>query len=160
MAGPSSAAGDASNYSPASPTFLPNPDLYDLLVDQPPPSILPSEASSPLASGSDLLPSSSTKATKQINLLGFFSKVPSSDLHANWQKRKRENEDKDSEEYAEWKKKDEAQQLHKLGDKYARNNVAQKKQWEKIKEQQAELPDPLVGLLGHILLCQHMLIFI
>jgi len=138
-----SVAEDLSDDSPASPSFSPNPDFYNLPVNHPPPSILPSEASSAItsevssalaseassapASDSDLPPLSSTKTTKQTNLHKFFSKMPSNELHVKWQKRKRDNEDKDREEYAKRKQKDEAEKLHKLTTKRENNKVSQKK---------------------------------
>ena len=112
MADPSSIAENWGDYSPASPDFPASPYLYDLLVDQPPPSVLPSEAGSALPSeaGSalpsetnspwisgdnsahssdlDLPPTSFTKETKQTNLFGFFSKVSLEEPHKKWQKRK------------------------------------------------------------------------
>ena len=167
MANLSPDAGDWADHSPVSPSFPTNPYLYDLLVDQPPPSTLPSgassaltseassalasevnspwtsgansalasEASSPLASGAnsaltsdpDLPLPSSTKATKQTNLFGFFQKVAPEELHVKWQKRKRDNEDQDKEEFVERKRQDEADKLSKLVNKCARNSVSQKK---------------------------------
>jgi len=170
MAEPSFVAEDLSNYSPPSPGLSISLDLYDLLVDQLPPSILPSEASSALASDSDLPPSilsseassalasdsdlppsSSTKATKQTNLLGFFPKVPAKDVHTKWKKRKRDNEVKDREEYAERKQRDEAAQLHKLTNNRAMNRVSQKKRRDRLKEEKAVLSGSSVSSLGYIL---------
>lgn len=173
LADPSSIVEDWGNYSPASPNFPTNPYLYDLLVDQPPPSVLPSGASSalpseagsvlpseassalpsevnspwvsgdnsPLSSDSDLPPTSFTKATKQTNLFGFFSKVPSEDLHEKWQKRKRDNEAKDREEHMEQKQKDEAYKLRKLSRKRARNSISQRKRRARIREEEATLSE-------------------
>ena len=124
-----------------------NFDFYDFLMDQPPPSILPSEASSalpseansPLASYSDLpLP---PKATKQTNLHNFFSKIPSTEHHTKWQKRKRDNEDEDKEKYAKRKQKGEAEKLYKLADKCAKNKISQKKRQDRLKEEKAELSE-------------------
>jgi hypothetical protein len=130
-------AENLSNSSPPSPSFSADPDLYESLFNQPPPSILPSEASSAQASDSDLPPSSFTKATKQNNLLNFFSKVPSTELHARWQKRKRDNEDQDREDYMERKQKDEAERLCKLTNKRANNQVSQKKRRDRLKAEKA-----------------------
>jgi hypothetical protein len=161
----SSIAEDLSNYSPTSPTFSADLDLYDSLIDQPPPSILPSEASSvlpsetssALASDSDLPPSSSTKARKQTGLLHFFSKMPPEELHAKWQKRKRDNEDKDREEHAERKQKDEAAKLRKLAKRRAGNQIAQWKRRERLKEEKPMLSEaeksPSVSLLCYPLWC-------
>ena len=157
LADPSSIVEDWGNYSPASPNFPTNPYLYDLLVDQPPPSVLPSGASSalpsevnspwvsgdnsPLSSDSDLPPTSFTKATKQTDLFGFFSKVPSEDLHEKWQKRKRDNEAKDRGEHMEQKQKDEAYKLCKLSRKRARNSISQRKRRARIREEEATLSE-------------------
>ena len=127
MANSSSVIEDWSNYSPASPSFSTNLDLYDLLINQPPPSLLPSEANSPLTSTSNLPPLSSTKATKQTNLFSFHSKTSPTKPHTERQKRKRENEDKNGEKYAKQKQKDEAEKLHKLTNKQANNQISQKK---------------------------------
>ena len=141
-------AEDLSNYSPASPNFPTDYDCYDSLVNQPPPSTLPSEASSAIASevssavasDSDLPSLSSTKATKQTHLLNFFSKMPSDQLHAKWQKRKRDNEDKDREEHAKRKQKDEAEKLHKLTTKRTNNKISQKKRRDRLKKEHMALP--------------------
>jgi len=144
---------------PTTPSFLTNLHLYDLLVNQPPPSILPSEASSVLTSDSDFpssilpsevssavasdsdLPPPSTKATKQTNLHGFFSSVPSEEPHARWRKRKRDNKEKDREEYAERKKEDEAERLRKLTNKRIKNQISQKKRRDRMKEEEAALSE-------------------
>jgi len=102
-------------------------DLYDLSMDQPLSSAFPSETSSALASDSDLPPPSSIVATKQTGLFDFFSKIPSGESHARWQKRKQDNEDRDRNEYEEKKKKGEAEKLYKLTDKCARNRLSQAK---------------------------------
>ena len=136
-------ADNLTDYSPVSPSFSFNPDFNDLLVNQPPPSTLLSEASSalasevssalasevssPLASDFDLPPQSSSKPTKQIDLHNFFSKTPSDEPHVKWQKRKQDNEDRDREEYAKRKQKDEAGKLKKLMVKRANNQISQKK---------------------------------
>jgi len=170
MAKPSSATEDLSNYSPPSPGLSLGLGFYDLLVDQPPlsilpseaspapasdsdlpSSVLPSEASSALASDSDIQPSSFTKATKQTNLLGFFPKVPAEVVYTKWWKRKRENEVGDKEEYAERKQKDEAEKLQKLTNKRTMNQISQKKQQDRIKEEKAALSGSSVSLLGYIL---------
>jgi hypothetical protein len=156
-------AEESSNYSPASPSISLRSDIYELLVDQPPPSIFPSEASSvitseassvlpseassalasevssALASDSELPPLPSTKARKQTDLLNFFSKMPSDELHAKWQKRKRDNEDKDREEYAKRKQKNEAENLRKLTTKRANNQVSQKKRRDRLQKEKATL---------------------
>ena len=129
------------DYSPASPSFSTNFDLCDLLVNQPPPSILPSEASSPLVSDSDLPPLPPIKAIKQTNLLNFFSKTPSTEHHTKWQKRKRDNKDKDREELAKRKQKGEAEKLHNLENKRAKNRVSQKKRRNRLKEEKATLSE-------------------
>ena len=200
MANPSSDGEDWADYSPVNPSFPTNPYLYDLLVDQLPPSMLPSgassaltseagstpasespwtsgansalasEFSSPLASGansaltsdSDLPPPSSTKATKQSNLFGFFSKVSSEEPHARWRKRKQDNEDRDREEYAERKQKNDADKLQKLEKKRGNNNAAQRKRRKRIKEEEAALFEEEKGSpvssLTYPLYCQHILI--
>jgi len=162
----SSVVEDWSDHSPASPSFPTNSHHYDLLVDQPPPSILPSEASSPwiseasspwtsgvnsaLASDSDS-PPPPTKAAKQTNLLGFFPKVSAEEPHTKWRKRKQDNEDMDRKEHAEHKQKDEADKLRKLKNKRARNKASQKKWRDRIREEKATLSeegqDSLVSLL-------------
>lgn len=193
MVNPTPVVEDPSDYSPTSPSFPDTPYLYDLLIDQPPPSILPSEASSAwasepgsawasevssipasevssvlaseansaltseagsaLASDSDLPLPSPTKATKQTDLHGFFSKVPSKEPHEKWRKRKRDDEDKDREKYAERKRRDEAEQLHKLVNKRLRNQVAQKKRRDRLRNEKATLAEaekvPLVSHLVH-----------
>ena len=141
MADLNSVAEGLSNYPPTSPSFSTGPNLYKSLLDQPPPSTLPSEASSALTSDYDLPPPSSTKATKQINLFNFFSKIPSDEPHARWQKRKQENEDKDEEEHTEQKQRDEAENLHKLTEKCANNKASQKKRWDRLKEEKAALSE-------------------
>ena len=141
MADLSSVAEGLSNYPPTSPSFPTNPDLYDSLLDQPPPSILPSEASSAFTSDSELPPPSSTKATKKTNLFNFFPKIPSDEPHARWQKRKRENEDKDEEERTEQKQREEAENLCKLTKKRANNRASQKKRRDRLKEEQAALSE-------------------
>jgi hypothetical protein len=172
-------AEESSNYSPASPSISLRSDIYELLVDQPPPSIFPSEASSvitseassvlpseassalaseassalaseassalasevnsALASDSELPPLPSTKARKQTDLLNFFSKMPSDELHVKWQKRKCDNEDKDREEYVKRKQKNEAENLHKLTTKGANNQVSQKKRRDRLQKEKATL---------------------
>ena len=139
IANSSSVIEDWSNYSPASPSFSTNLDLYDLLINQPPPSLLSSEANSPLASTSNLPPLSSTKATKQTNLFSFYSKTSPTKPHTEWQKRKRENEDKNGETYAKQEQKDEAEKLHKLTNKQANNQISQKKWWDRLKKEKATL---------------------
>lgn len=160
MADLDSASEGLSSYSPASPCFSTNPDFYDLLVNQPPPSILPSEASSALASevgsalasDSEPLPSS-TKATKQTDLHSFFSKMPSDELHVRWQKRKRDNEDRDREEYSKRKQKDEAAKLHKLTTKRANNQVSQKKRRDRLRKEKEELSEAEKDSLVSPLVC-------
>lgn len=148
-------AEDLSNYSPASPSFSTNPDFYDLLVNQPPPSILPSseassiiasevssalasEVNSAPASDSDLPPLTANKATKQTNLLGFFSKMPSDEHHAKWQKRKRDDEDRDREEYTKRKQRDEVEKAHNLTIRREKNKASQKKRRNRLKKEQTE----------------------
>ena len=141
-------ADDLTHYSPVSPSFSFNSDFNDLLVNQPPPSTLPSEVSSalasevtsPLVSDFDLPPLSSSKPTKQIDLHNFFSKTPSDEPHVKWQKRKQDNEDRDREEYAKRKQKDEAGKLKKLMVKRANNLISQKKRRDRLKKEKVELP--------------------
>lgn len=102
-------------------------------IDYPPPSAFPSETSSALVSDSELLPPSSTKATKQTDLHNFFSKVPAEEFHAGWRKRKRDNEQKDKEEHAERKKKDDAERLVKKARRREQNRLAQMKRRAKLK---------------------------
>ena len=86
-------AEDSPNHSPSGLSlftkdlpmdFSINPDLYDSPIDQPPLSAFTSETSSALASESDLPSPSLPKATKQTDLLNFFSKMPSEEVHAKW----------------------------------------------------------------------------
>ena len=161
MADLSSVAEGLSNYPPTNLSFPTNPDLYGSLLDQPPPSILPSEASSAFTSDSELPPPSSIKATKKTNLFNFFPKIPSDEPHARWQKRKWENEDKDEEERTEQKQREEAENLHKLTKKRANNQASQKRR-DRIKEEQAALSeaeqDSSVSSLVHTPWYQYMLI--
>jgi hypothetical protein len=155
MANPSSVTEDLADYSLPSPSFSTNPDLYDSLIDQPPPSILPSEASSALASDSDLPSPSSTKAKKQTDLHSFFLKMPGDELHAKWGKRKRDNEDRDREESAKQKQKAEAQKLHKQAKTRANNKVSQRKRRDRLEKEKSKLfeaeQDSTVSLLVCIL---------
>ena len=59
--------------------------------------------------------------------------------HAKWQKRKRDNKDKDREEYAEQKQKEETHKLHKLSKRRVNNGIAQRKRWRELKEAKAAL---------------------
>ena len=147
---PTSDYTDSSNYPSPSPGFL-SEDMHNTLysssgfhsspLDQPPSSVFPSEASSaipletgsPLVSGSELQAPSSAKAAKQTDLLGFFSKVPPEQYHASWRKRKRDNEEKDREEFEIQKRKEEAEQLHKKAHRREQNRVAQSKRQEKLR---------------------------
>ena len=127
---------DLSDYPVSNPSLLTedlimdfsiDPDLCNSPIDWPPSSTFvsssafASETSSALASELDLPLPSSPKAKKQVGLLDFFSKIPSEELHTRWRKRKRENEERDQEEYAEWKQKDEAEKSCKQAQKYERN---------------------------------------
>jgi hypothetical protein len=127
-----------SNNSSASP----NP--YDSPVDEPPTSAFPSESSSPWASESEVLLPSSTKAAKQPGLLDFFSKIPSDEFHARWRKRKREDAEKDREEYEKQKKKEDAEQLHKKARRREQYRVSQSKRRSRLR---AEKPVPSVSPL-------------
>ena len=140
--------------------------FYSSPVDQPPSSAFQSEASSaipseasstipsetssailsetgsPLVSDSELQAPSSAKATKQTSLLDYFSKVPPEQHHANWWKRKQDNEEKDREEFEMRKKREETEQLHKKARRREQNRVAQSKQREKRrKEAKTKLRD-------------------
>ena len=90
-----------------------NSDFCDSPIDQPPSSTFISDTSSAPVSESDLPPPSSPNAKKQTGLFNFFPKIPSEEFHTKWWKRKWENEERDQEEYAKWKQKDEAEKLHK-----------------------------------------------
>ncbi|KAF9643805.1 hypothetical protein BDM02DRAFT_3219951 [Thelephora ganbajun] len=90
------------------------------------------KTSSALASDSDLPPS--TKATKQAGLLDFFSKVPSEEFHAKWRKRKRDNEERDREEYKKRMQRGVDERLHKKAHKREQNWLAQERRWRKVKE--------------------------
>jgi hypothetical protein len=128
----------------------PDPISYDSPIDQPLSSAFPSETSSALASDSDLPPPSSTVATKQTGLLDFFLKIPGEEAHTRWQKRKRDNEDKDRKEYEERKQKGEAEKLYKLTNKRARNQISQAKhrlKKRKVKPQAGTEKDSSVSLL-------------
>jgi hypothetical protein len=133
----------SNNSSPASDLFTksllhdhsPSPDLYNSPIEQAPSSAFPSEASSALASDSEPPLSSSTKATKQTGLLDFFSKIPSQELHARWQKRKRDNEARDEEEYAKRKLKGDAEVLHKKACRREQNRIAQGRRREKLRKE-------------------------
>ena len=153
---PTSDYTDSSNCPSPGPGFLSEDTYNDLYsssgfysspLDQPSSSAFPSEASSaipseadsPLVSDSELQAPSSAKTTKQTGLLDFFSKVPPEQHHASWQKRKRDNEEKDREEFEKRKKREEAQQLHKKAHRREQNRVAQSKVREKRREAKTKL---------------------
>jgi hypothetical protein len=134
----------------------PNPDFYGLSSDQPPSSAFPSEASSAQTSDSELPLSSTTQAKKQTGLLDFFSKVPTEELNARWRKRKRDNEERDKEEYAERKRRGDAEVLQKKAHRCEQNRTAQSRRHEKLRKMpKAELQENTeqessVGLLSYI----------
>ena len=106
-----------------------------------PSSIFPSEPSSAVASGpssamvsySEPPPPSSIKATKQTGLLNFFSTIPPEQHYASWRKRKRDNKERDQEEYARRKRKDEAEQNLKKARRREQNRNAQTKRRENLR---------------------------
>src|SRR6202000_538240 len=106
--------------------------LHNSPIDQPPSSAFPSEANSALASDSELPPPSSTK---QTGLLNFFSKIPTEEFHARWQKRKRDNEERDKEEYAERKRRGDAEVLYKKARRREQNRIAQNRRRERVKKE-------------------------
>ena len=127
--------------SEASSALASESDLpYDSPMDQPSLSAFPSEADSAPASESDLLPLSSVKVTKQTGLLDFFSKMPVEEAQAKWQKRKQDNEERDREEYEERKRKDEVKRLHKQAHRREQNRLSQQKRRVRIKKDQAKVP--------------------
>ena len=109
-------------------------DLYNSPIDQPPSSAFPSGTSSALVSDSELPPLSSTKAVNQTGLLDFFSKIPSEEFHARWRKRKRDNEERDKEDYEERKRKGDAELLHKKAHRREQNRIAQGRRREKLRK--------------------------
>jgi hypothetical protein len=113
----------------------PSSDLCNSPTDHPPSSAFPSEASSALPSDSELLLPSSTKAVKQTGLLDFFSKIPAEELHSRWRKRKRDNEERDKEEYTERKRKEDAEVVRKKACRREQNQTAQSRQREKLKKE-------------------------
>lgn len=108
-------------------------DFYDSPMDQPPSSAFPSKASSAVASDSEV--PSSTKATKQTGLLNFFPKVPTEQAYASWRKRKRENQEKDREEYEELKRQEKVEENKKKVHRCEQNQRAQQKRRSKFKKQ-------------------------
>jgi len=157
-------AKDLSDYPVSNPSLLTedliidfsiDPDLCDSPIDRPPSSTFASssafasETSSALASELDLPLPSSPKEKKQVGLLDFFSKIPSEELHTRWW-RKQENEERDQEEYAEQKQKDEAEKSCKQAHKQEKNRISQSKWWERLKKEKgrAELQDSSVSLLS------------
>ena len=133
--------------------FSVDPELCDSPIDRPPSSTFTSETSSAWASEPDLPLLSSVKATKQTGLLDFFSKVPSEEPHARWRKRKRENQEKDQEEYAERKKRDEAEKLRKQNHRREKNKISQKRRRERLKKEKdrAKLQDSSVSFFCYAL---------
>ena len=109
-------------------------DFYDSPIDQPPSSAFPSEASSAAASDSEI-PLSSTKATKQTGLLNFFQKVPAEQAYTSWRKRKRENYEKDKEEYERLKRREEVEKDQKKAQRREQNRLAQQRLRSKSKKQ-------------------------
>lgn len=132
----------------------PSPDPYDSPVDQPPSSAFPSEPSSALASDSEVPFSSSSKATKQTGLLDFFSKMPSGEFHARWRKRKRDNAERDREEYERQKMRDDEEKLHKKARRREQYRAAQNKQRNRLKaeKQVAGKQDSSVSFLYLVML--------
>ena len=135
--------------------FSPEPDLYDLPIDQPPLSAFPSESTSVLASDSDLPPLSafpsesnsalasdsdlplpfSAKAKKQTGLFDFFPKIPSEESHARWRKRKRDNEEKDREAYAKQQRKEEAEKSLKKAHRRESNKESQRRRRDRLRKE-------------------------
>ena len=70
-----------------------------------------------------------------------------------WQKRKRDNEDRDREEYSKRKQKDEAAKLHKLTTKRANNQVSQKKRRDRLRKEKEELSEAEKDSLVSPLVC-------
>jgi hypothetical protein len=69
----------------------------------------------------------------QSGLFDFFSKIPPEEFHARWRKRKLDNEERDREEYAERKKRGDAEVLHKKARRQEQNRIAQGRRREKLK---------------------------
>ena len=69
----------------------------DISAHLPPSSNLPTQVNSAVTSDSGLPP----PPVKQSNLLNFFSVVPTDEAYTTWAKRKRDNQERDKEEYAE-----------------------------------------------------------
>ena len=133
--------------------FSINPELCDSPIDRPPSSTFTSstfisDTSSAPVSESDLPPPSSPKAKKQTGLFDFFPKIPSEEFHTKWRKRKRENEERDQEEYAKRKQKDEAEKSRKQAHKREKNRISQSKHREKVRKEKdrARLQDSSVSL--------------
>jgi len=146
--------------------FSIDPDLCDSPIDRPPSSTftsfsfisetssalvsesnlsLPSSSNSALVSESSLPLPSSPKTKKQTGLSDFFSKIPSEEFHTKWKKRKRENAEKDQEEYEERKQKDEAHKLRKKADRRKKNRISQGKHRERLRKEKdvVRLEDPV-----------------
>lgn len=117
------------NSPPSSPDFQGSP------IDLPPTSAFPSETTSAVASDSEIPALPSAKAKQQTGLHDFFQKVPSEQLFASWRKRKRDNEERDKEEYLERKKNEEEEQLRKKARRRKQNQIAQRKRRSKLKKQ-------------------------
>lgn len=100
--------------------------------------------------------SSSNKAVTQTGLLDFFSKVPSEELHACWRKRKRDNEERGKEEYAERKRRSDREVLQKMAHRHEQNQMAQSRRREKLRTKaKTELEDNIkqdysVSLISYI----------
>jgi len=130
-----------------------DPEFCDSPIDRPPSSAFTSETGSVWTSESELPHLPPVKATKQSGLFDFFPKIPSEELHTKWRKRKRENQERDQEEYAERKKRDEAEKLHKQARRREQNRVSQNRRRERIRKEKdkAKWQDSSVSLLCYIL---------
>ena len=101
-----------SNPNPLAEDIEPSDDLdfCGSPADQP---LSSAEPSSAVVSDSEFLQPTPLKPTKQTGLLNFFPRIPPEEACERWQKRKRENEERDRVEFAKRKQKDEAEKLHK-----------------------------------------------
>jgi hypothetical protein len=81
-------------------------------------------------------PFKSSKPIQKSSLLNFFALTSAAEVHAIWEKRKRENQDRDKEKHAEVRHKEEKWKQKKASDMHECNRLSQQKYHEKIHGQE------------------------